>query len=87
MNCIGNPVGTALPDVVGDNNIGADGQAHEKIYEQVNNGSVASYSGQGLASCAVAQDSNIRGIKKLLHRTGSSQRQCEEEHPFRKRSV
>ena len=56
----------ALAEVVGDDDVGADGDAEEEVYEDADDGAVAADGGDGVGGGVASDDGDVDGVERLL---------------------
>ena len=69
------PLGVVVADGLGHHHVGADGQAHEKIYQQVHQRACGGHCRQGGVAGVAAHHNDVSGVKEELEDAGEHQGQ------------
>ena len=83
MGRLGNVLVLAGAVVLGDDGAAADGNAHEQVDDQIDDGAVGTDGGQSMAAYIPPHHDDVGGIEQQLQNAGGHQRQREQKDLLR----
>ena len=83
MGRLGNVLVLAGAVVLGDDGAAADGNAHEQVDDQIDDGAVGADGGQRMAAYIPPHHDDVGGIEQQLQNAGGHQRQREQQDLLR----